>query len=143
MSGMQARYLGYGGLLLILVGLCFLIVSFQEMRFESTVARHKGTVIGKDLEYDRRSTIYRVRYRVTIQSRTLESASDVGSQKTWDSIRVGDEIDVESVGVTPSETRLVIAPKMGSWTHRGIAAACGLAGVVLIVLRFRKERAHG
>src|SRR5688572_8139448 len=71
MSGMRLRYLGYGGLILILVALCFLIVSFQEMRFESTVARHKGTVIGKDIQYDKRSTLYRVRYRVTIQSRTI------------------------------------------------------------------------
>jgi len=131
------RYLGYGGLFLLLLSLVLFLVSVTESRYESTVVRVKGRVLQKEIRPLRNRKTYGVTYRVTIESRTLEREGDVGSQEAWDAIRIGDEVDVESVGVTPNETRLAVERTAASGVYRGIAAAFGLAGVVLLFLRLR------
>lgn len=136
---MQPKILGYVGGLLLLVAVALLITASKEKQYESLVARLKGKVIGKDLRPLRLSKIYGVRYRVTVQGQTLEREGDVQSQKTWDSIRVGDEVEVESIGVTPNETRLSAERVAGSGLYFGIAATLGAGGVVLIGLRFVKR----
>jgi hypothetical protein len=136
---MQPKILGYVGGLLLLVAVALLITASKEKQYESLVARLKGKVIGKDLRPLRLGKIYGVRYRVTVQGQTLEREGDVQSQKTWDSIRVGDEVEVESIGVTPNETRLSAERVAGSGLYFGIAATLGAGGVVLIGLRFVKR----
>jgi hypothetical protein len=139
---MTARHLGYGGWLLILVAVVVFIVSFEEMRYETTVARLKGVVLSKRTSRPRLRTAYHVTYRVTIQGAAVEREGTVASG-TWHVIQVGDEVDVESVGVTPNETRLPSERLASSTAYRIIAASLGIAGIVLIVLRVRKGKNHG
>jgi hypothetical protein len=134
---MTPRVLGYAGLLLLLVALALLLTASKEKQYESLVVRLKGKVIAKDLRPLRLGKIYGVRYRVTVQGQTLEREGDVQSQETWGSIRVGDDIEVESIGVTPNETRLAPERVVGSKIYFGIAAASALAGVVLLVMRLK------
>ena len=134
---MPPRVLGYVGLLLLLVAVALLLTASKEKQYESLVVRLKGKVVGKDLRPLRLGKIYGVRYRVIVQGQTLEREGDVQSQKTWDSIRVGDEVDVESVGVTPNETRLSAERVGGSGVYLGIAGVSGLAGLVLLGLRLK------
>src|SRR6185436_897503 len=105
---MNRRYYSYGSGLLLLLALVLLLVSVTETRYESGVARFKGKVIAKGLRPIRLDTYYGVTYRVTIEGRSLEREGDAGSRKAWDAIAVGDDIDVESVGVTAAETRLAL-----------------------------------
>ncbi|MBI3856065.1 MAG: hypothetical protein HY293_10290 [Planctomycetes bacterium] len=137
---MTVRYLGYGGLGLLLLSLVLFLVSSTESRYESGAARLRGRVIAKDIRPLHLGHIYGVTYRVTVESRTVEREGDVGSRKAWDSFRIGDEVEVESVGVTPNETRLPAERSAGSGVYRGIAAALGLGGVVLLLLRVRASR---
>jgi hypothetical protein len=139
MGSMPPRILGYIGLLLLVVAVAVLITASKEKQYESLVVRLKGQVIGKDLRPLRLGKIYGVRYRVIVQGRTLEREGDVGSQKTWDSIRVGDEVEIESVGVTPNETRLTSERVAGSGVYFGVAGVLGAAGVGLIGMRFVKR----
>jgi hypothetical protein len=138
---MRRRYFGYGALFLFLLSLVLFLEASREKRYESTVSRVKGTAIRKEIRPLRLGHIYGVTYRVVIQGQTLEREGDVGSQKVWDSIRVGDAVDVESVGVTPSETRLVHERLAGSGVYFTIAAGLGIAGVVLLALRLRRSGA--
>ena len=134
------RYYGYGGLILLLVALAVFIESVRESRYESVVAHFKGKVISKDIRTTNRiNKIYGVSYRVTIESRPVEHESDVGSQELWDSFRIGDEVDIESVGVTPNETRMAVVPRMRSGVYRWAAAGLALAGIALIGVRLRSR----
>jgi hypothetical protein len=137
---MGARVFGYAGLLLILVSVAVYIAGAKETRYETAVARLKGRVIAKEIRPLRTGHVYGVTYRVTLQGRTLEREGDVGSQKTWDSLRIGDEVDVESIGVTPHETRLAAERVAGSGVYRWIAAGLAGAGLVLLVLRIVRAR---
>lgn len=137
MGAMPRRMLGYVGGLLILVSVAVFITASKETQYETGVARLKGTVIGKEIRpfHTGRGRIYGVTYRVTVQGRILEREGDVGSEKAWDSIRVGDEVEVEAVGVTANETRLAAERVAGSGVYRGIASGIGVAGLVLIGVR--------
>lgn len=132
---MPPKVLGYAGLLLLLVAVALLLAASRERRYESAVVRLKGRVLSKELRPAGRATIYGVRYRVTVQGQTLEREGDVQSEKTWDAIRIGDEVDVESVGVTPHETRLSAEKVAGSGPYLWIAAAAGAAGFAMIGVR--------
>lgn len=136
---MNRRYYSYGGWGLLLLSLILFLVSVTETRYETGVARFKGKVIAKGLRAIRLSTYYGVTYRVTIEGRSLEREGDVGSQKAWDAIPIGSEVDVESVGVTPNETRMTLERVGNSAVYRWIAAAAALGGVVLLALRFRRK----
>jgi hypothetical protein len=138
---MPPRILGYLGLLLLVVAIALLITASRERQYESTVVRLKGKVLAKELRPLGQTTVYAVRYRVTVQNQTLEREGDVQKRKTWDAIRIGDEVDVESIGVTPNETRLSSERVAGSGVYVGIAAAVGVGGFALIGVRlFRREK---
>lgn len=134
---MRRKNWGYVGMLLLLVSVVLLLNASRETQYESAVVRLQGKVIAKDLRPLRLGWIYGVTYRVTVQGRVLEREGDVGSRKTWDAMRIGDEVDVESVGVTPNETRLAAERTWSSGLYRWIAIGLGVAGVVLLVLRIR------
>jgi hypothetical protein len=134
---MQRKTSGYVGLLLILIAVTLFITASRETQYESAVVRLKGKVIAKDLRPLRLGWIYGVTYRVTVQGRTLEGEGDVGSRKTWDAMRIGEEVDVESIGVTPHETRLAAERSGSSGLYRGIAIGLGGTGVALLVLRIK------
>jgi len=138
---MRRRYFGYGGLLLLLVSVVLFIEASREKRYETTVARLKGTVIRKEVRSLRTGQIYGVTYRIVIQGQTLEREGNAGSQKTWDSMRVGDDVDVESVGPTAHETRLAVERVAGSGVYRWIAAGLAIAGAVLLGFRLRRSGA--
>ena len=137
---MARRHLSYGGLGLILLGTVLFLVASKEASYESVTATVKGVVVSKATRPVNRNTVYGVTYRVAVQGRTIEREGDVGSQKRWDAIRVGDDIDVETIGVTAGETRLPDERTASSGVYRWIAAATGIAGAVLVGLRFRPGR---
>ena len=132
---MQRKNLGYVGLLLVLVSVVLFIVASKESRYESAVVRVKGVVLAKRIRPLRLGHTYDVTYRTTVLGRTLEREGDVGSQKKWDSMRIGDEVDVECIGVAPEETRLAAERTAGSVAYRWLAAGFGAGGLVLIGLR--------
>jgi hypothetical protein len=134
---MRRRYLSYGAGIALLLSVVLFGVGTEERRYESVVARLKGIVIDKEMHRHRARWAYGVTYRVTVQGQVLQREGDVGSRTLWDSIRIGQEIDVESVGVTANETRLPAERLAGSAVYFGISAALAIAGAVLIVLRLR------
>ena len=134
---MPRRYLSYGGVLAFLLSVVVFGVGTEERRYESVVARLKGIVIDKEMHRHRARWAYGVTYRVTVQGQVLQREGDVGSRTLWDSIRIGQEIDVESVGVTANETRLRAERLVGSVVYFGISAGLAISGVVLLVLRLR------
>ena len=134
---MRRRNLGYVGLLLRLVSVGLFITASRETRYETGVARLKGTVIAKELRPLRLGWIYGVTYRVPVQGKTLEREGDVQSRKTWDSIRIGDEVDVESIGVTPQETRLAAERTAASGVYRWTAIGAAIAGAACLGLRLK------
>jgi len=134
---MPRRYFSYGGLGLILIGMVVFLVASKEASYETVGATVKGVVVSKEIRPVQRATKYGVTYRTTVQGRKIEREGDVGSQKRWDAIRVGDEIEVETIGVTAGETRLPEERSASSGVWRWIASAIGVAGVVLLGLRFR------
>ena len=135
---MNRRYSSYGGLFLLLLSLVLFLVSVTESRFETGVARFKGKVIAKEIRPIRNRKTYGVTYRVTIEGRTLEREGDVWSQEAWDALPIGSEVDVESVGVTPNETRMPQERTGGSGLYRWLAAAAAVGGAVLLALRLRR-----
>jgi len=137
---MRARYHGYAGLGLILVSVALFISAAKETQYESAVVRLKGVVIAKGIRPLRLGRVYGVTYRVMVQGRTLEREGDVGSQKAWDAVRVGDEVDVQTIGVTAHETRLPAERVAVGSVYRWIAAALVVAGLVLLGLRIRQGR---
>jgi len=140
MAGMPARYLSYGGGLCLLLAVVLVLVASEERRYESTVSRVKGIVIGKAIRRPRIKNLYGVTYRVTIQGKTLDREGDVGSQNAWNALRIGDEVDVDCIGVTANETRMPVERLAGSGVYHAISAALAVAGVGLLVWRFRGGR---
>ena len=131
------RYFSYGGVIAFLISVVVFGVGVEERRYESVVVRLKGIVIDKEMHRHRVRWEYGVTYRVTVQGQILQREGDVGSRRLWDSIRIGQQVDVESVGVTANETRLTAERLVGSGVYFGISAGLAIAGVVLIVLRLR------
>jgi hypothetical protein len=134
---MRRRNLGYVGLLLLVVSVALFITASRETQYETGVSRLKGTVIAKELRPLRLGWIYGVTYRVTVQGKTLEREGDVLSRKAWDPIRIGDEVDVESIGVTAQETRLAAERAASGGAYRWIAIGVAIAGVACLVLRLK------
>lgn len=139
-SDPRTRYLGYGGLGLLLLAVVLFGVATTETRYESVVHRTKGVVLGKEIRTEHRSPrpAHIVKYRVVVGGQTLEREGSVGSREVWDTFRVGDEIDVESVGNTVTEIRLATERLTSSRVYYGMAAASVAGGIVLLVLRMRR-----
>ena len=134
------RYLGYGGLGLILLAVVLFGVATTETRYENVVSRMKGVVIAKEIRtLDRQRPYHVVTYRVVLAGRPVERDGGAGSREAWDSIRVGDEIDVEAVGDTVYEIRLARERVAGSRVYYGLAAASLAGAIVLLVARFRRR----
>jgi hypothetical protein len=137
-SDPRTRYLGYGGLGLLLLAVVLFGVATTESRYENVVHRTKGVVLAKEIRsVDRGRPHHVVTYRVVVGGRTLEREGGVGSRGVWDSIRVGDELDVEAVGDTVVEIRLAMERVAGSRVYYGLAAASLVGGIVLLGLRLR------
>jgi hypothetical protein len=136
----RTRYLGYGGLGLLLLAVVLFGVATTETRYENVVSRTKGVVLSKELRHQGQTTIYGVTYRVMVGGRAVQREGDVGSQRAWDALHVGDEVDVETVGDTANETRLPVERTAGSPVWYGLAAAALAGGTVLLIVRFRRRQ---
>jgi len=135
----QTRYLGYGGLGLFLLAIVLVGVATTETRYENVVSRMTGVVIAKEIRTLDRRPYHAVTYRVVRAGRPVEREGGVGSREVWDSIRVGDELDVEAIGDAPNEMRLSLERTGGSRVYYGLAAASLVGGIALLVLRFRRR----
>ena len=135
----RTRYLTYGGLGLLLLGIVIFLVGSKEARYESVGTKAKARVIAKEIRpYSWLGTFYGVTYRFTAAGRTLQREGDAGGRKAWDAIRIGDDVDVEWVDATPEETRLAVERLAGSRIYYGIATGLALGGLVLLCLRLRR-----